>query len=104
MNTAKEGKVRCILFQDKEDGEWYGVAMEFNIVVSGDDPDVVNYNLQEAIQGYVESIQKIGGTRAAPLNQKADTEYESLWKNLSEDKPVPSPFSVRSYGYTNIEV
>ena len=100
MNTTKKGKVRCILFKEKD--AWYGVALEFNIVESGDDPDIVYFNLQEAIQGYVESQQKIGGSRVAPLNQKPDSEYEHLWKNLAAGKPVPSPISVRNFGYTNI--
>lgn len=100
MNTGKKGRVRCITFE--EGGVWYGVALEFNIVVSGDDPDVVSYNLQEAIQGYVESMRKIGGSRSAPLNQKVDSEYENLWKNLDKGRPIPSPISVRNFGYTNI--
>ena len=102
MNTTKKGSVRNIIF--KEDDTWYGVALEFNIVESGDDPDIVNFNLQNAIQGYVESQQKIGGNRVSPLNQKADAEYEALWKKLSTNKPIPSPIMVKHFGYTNVEV
>ena len=101
MNTVKEGSVRCIIF--KEDDVWYGVALEFNIVESGDDPDVVSFNLNEAIRGYVESQQKIHDSRVAPLNQKPDAEYLSLWDALTHDKPVPSPITVQSFGYTSIE-
>lgn len=96
MNTPKKGSVRCIIFQDQD--VWYGVALEFNIVESGDDPDVVSYNLNEAVQGYVESQKKIKGFRVAPLNQKADDEYEELWNKL--DSGEPSPYQVRSFGRT----
>ena len=102
MNTTKKGTVRCITF--KEGNAWYGVALEFNIVVDGEDKDVVSFNLQEAIRGYIESQKKIKGSRIAPLNQKADPEYESLWKNLVTNKPVPSPIKVSQYGYTSISV
>lgn len=100
MNTVKKGSVRCIIFE--EENIWYGVALEFNIVESGDDPDVVMYNLNEAVQGYVESQKKIKGSRVSPLNQKVDTEYESLWHNLENDEPVPSTITVRQFGYTSI--
>jgi predicted RNase H-like HicB family nuclease len=92
--------VRCIVFQEGD--VWYGVALEFNIVESGDDPDVVLFNLNEAIQGYVESQQKVGGSRVAPLNQKADIEYEDLWNSLISDQPIPSPITVKHFGYTNV--
>lgn len=100
MNSAKKGKVRCIVF--KEVDTWYGVALEFNLVEEGDDAEVVNFNLQEAIRGYVNSQKKIGGSRVAPLNQKGDLEYEKLWSDLSSDKPVPAPLEVKYYGFTNV--
>src|SRR3989338_5367050 len=65
MNTARKGKVRYIVF--KEGDTWYGVALEFNIVVEGDSAAVVNFNLQEAIRGYIESMRKINGF---PLNHE----------------------------------
>ena len=100
MNTSQRGKVRYIIF--KEGDVWYGVALEFNIVVEGDSAAVVNFNLQEAIRGYVESMRKIKGSRSAPLNQKLDTEYLDLWNKLAADKPVPSPIQVRDYGFTRV--
>ncbi|MCX6712683.1 MAG: hypothetical protein NTY66_00555 [Candidatus Vogelbacteria bacterium] len=101
MNTPKAGAVRCIVF--KEGDTWYGVALEFNIVESADDYDVAMNNLQEAIQGYVESQRKIKGSyRISPLNQKSDEEYEQLWKNLNAGKPIPSPINVRYYGVTRV--
>lgn len=101
MNTPREGSVRCIVF--KEGDTWYGVALEFNIVESADDYDVAMNNLQEAIQGYVESQRKIGVSyRLSPLNQKPGEEYEKMWKDLNAGRPVPSPIDVRYYGVTRV--
>jgi predicted RNase H-like HicB family nuclease len=100
MNTIQKGSVRCIVF--KEEDTWYGVALEFNIVESGDDYDVVLYNLNEAIRGYVESLKKIGGAQSHALNQNADDEYERLWKNLQNDEPIPSPYQVRYFGIARV--
>lgn len=100
MNTTQKGKVRCIVFKDGD--TWYAVALEFNIIESSDDP-IVAYNLlQSAMQGYVESQKKIRGSRVAPLNQKADREYEDLWNNLNSKKPVKYPYQVKSFGFVNI--
>jgi len=75
-NTLQKGSVRYIVF--KEGAKWYGVALEFNIVEVGDDPDGVLFSLFEAIRGYVNSARKI---KARPhiLNQEPDKEYEKLW-------------------------
>ena len=100
MNSVKNGQVRCIIF--KEESTWYGVALEFNIVVESDDKDLVYIELQEAMRGYVEAQKKVGGSRVAPLNQKADEEYETLWQNLSSNRPVSSPISVSQFGIVNL--
>ena len=100
MNTAKKGQIRCIIF--KEGDTWYGVALEFNIVEEGDSFDVVNFNLQEAIRGYVKSQRTIKGQRFSPLNQKPDAEYETMWNKLISNKPVPSPIQVQYYGVTRV--
>jgi len=100
INTVKKGRVRCITF--KEGDVWYGVALEFNIVVEGEDADIVNFNLQEAIRGYIESQRKIKGSRVSPLNQIPDSEYDKLWTKLMNNKPIPSPIKVNHFGYTNI--
>lgn len=100
MNTPQKGHVRCIVFKDGD--SWYGVALEFNIVESSDDADVVRSNLDEAIQGYVESQSKIKGSKVAPLNQKTNSEYEKLWNHLTTGKPVLSPYEVKYFGFARI--
>lgn len=99
INTIKRGTIRNIIF--KEDGTWYAVGMEFNIVTEGDTPETAIFNLNEAISGYLESLKnsKIGGLRTeATLNQTPDPEYEALWQALEGNKPVPSPYQVHSFG------
>lgn len=98
-NTLNKGSVRNIIF--KEDGTWFAVGLEFNIVTEGDSPEVALLNLREAILGYLESLRssKIGGLRTdAILNQKPDPEYESLWQILEDNKTIPSPYQIHSYG------
>ena len=82
-NTLQNGSVRFIIF--KEEGAWYGVALEFNIVEQGDDPQEVLFLLFEAMAGYVESAKK---AKARPhiLNQTPDPEYEKLWNTLEGKK------------------
>ena len=82
-NTLQKGSVRYIVF--KEEDTWYAVALEFNIVESGDDPREVLMLLFEAVEGYVRSARKYKA-RPAVLNQKADEEYEQLWKTLQKEK------------------
>lgn len=101
QNTPKQGRFRHIVFKDG--GTWHAVALEFNIVESGDDPVLAYANLLEAAAGYIESVKKIRGLRDyRVLNQKADPEYETLWKALHSSKPVKSPYQVSSFGYSNV--
>lgn len=82
-NTLNKGSVRYIIFKD--DGVWYGVALEFNIVEEGDNPIEVMASLFQAIEGYVEAAKKLK-IHPAPLNQKPDKEYEDMWGKLQENK------------------
>jgi len=94
-NTLQKGSVRTIIFQ--EDNEWFGVALEFNIVEHGNDPREVMVMLDEAIRGYLQSARK-ANIGPHVLNQTTDTEYESLWKKLEGRKVVPLPIQVHSFG------
>lgn len=104
MNTLGKGQVRTIVF--KEGATWYGVALEFNIVVEGDTYEVAHVNLLEAIQGYIASLKKIKGLRSQvvnpALNQMTDEEYERMWSKLQSNKPVRSPIQVKYYGVTRV--
>lgn len=100
MNTLEKGSVRYIVFKDGK--EWYAVGLEFNIVEAADDPRIALNNLLDAISGYVESLKKIKGARFSPLNQKADAEYEHLWKTLTTAKPVRSPYQISTFGVAKV--
>jgi predicted RNase H-like HicB family nuclease len=95
MNTYEKGSVRTIIF--KEGNMWVGVALEFNIVETGDDPREVFLMLDEAIRGYIISAKK-SKIRPSILNQVSDKEYENLWKNLNSSKPIKSPYEIYSFG------
>jgi hypothetical protein len=101
INTPKQGRFRHIVFCDK--GVWYAVALEFNIVESSDDPKLAFFNLLQAVDGYLQSVKKIKGTRGySALNQKPDSEYEDLWANLTSPKPIKSPYQVNMFGYSSV--
>lgn len=93
-NTLKKGSVRYIIF--KEDNVWYGVALEFNIVEEGDNPEEVMASLFRAIKGYVETARKLK-MRPMPLNQKPDKEYQDLWDDLEDGKSKEEVFT---FGFT----
>ncbi|MBP6858781.1 MAG: hypothetical protein KBC33_03035 [Candidatus Pacebacteria bacterium] len=100
MNTTKKGSIRCIIFREHD--TWYGVALEFNLVISADDFDIARFELDEAIRGYVESMKKLKGTRVSPLNQTPMAEYANLWKKLVNNRPIPSPYKVKHFGVTTV--
>jgi hypothetical protein len=92
-NTYHSGQIRTIIF--KEGDTWYGVALEFNIVESGNDPREVMLLLDEAMRGYIKGASK-AKLSATVLNQETDPEYEKLWSQIESKKPIKSPFKVYS--------
>jgi predicted RNase H-like HicB family nuclease len=82
-NTPMSGQVRTLIYQ--EDGIWYGVALEFNIVEVGDSPQEVMIMLNEAIEGYIEAATK-KKLSIAVLNQKVDKMFDQLWESGEENK------------------
>jgi hypothetical protein len=99
MNAhSTAGYVRCIVFQ--EDGVWYGVALEYNIVESADTADVVYIQLQEAITGYREALSTSGDELI--FVPHVDPEYEQMWQELLTNVPIVSPIQVKYYGVTAV--
>ena len=76
-NTLQKGSVRFLVFKDKE--SYFGVALEFNLMVEAASPQEAFLFLNEAAAGYLESARKLK-LRPAVLNQKADPEYENMWR------------------------
>ena len=98
-NTLTKGQIRSIIF--KEGDTWYGVALELNIVESGDDPREVMLILDEAIRGYIKSARK-SHLSANILNQKSDSEYENLWNLIQTHKPIRAPFQIYSSSFISL--
>jgi hypothetical protein len=78
-NTYSRVSVRCIVFREKD--VWYGVALEFNLVVDGDSSQVVFDALDQAVRNYFEAARK-NRLDVSVLNQKPDAEYERMWNSL----------------------
>lgn len=94
-NTVEKGKFRYIVFQDE--GMFYAVAIELNIVVDGTDPTRVLTDLFDTVSGYVDAVKK-SNSRPFALNQEVDPEYEEMWKNLESKTPKVSPYKIYSSG------
>lgn len=108
LNTPKKGTYRWIVF--KKGNEWIAAALEFNIIIVSDDPNVAFVEMQEAAKGYIESAQKFKGFRPKAiipaLNQKSEEEYERLWnetQNLKE-KRMEFPKNVFDLGIRNMAI
>lgn len=110
QNTLARGRYRWIIFKDGK--EWVGAALEFNIIVTGDDPRVVEADLQEAAVGYLEAVRKLKGMRpqqmAGILNQTPDESYEARYVAAQEAARgnVLSPLSpnIYKFGVSNLSV
>jgi len=82
MNTKigkRKNNIRCIIF--KENGVWYGVALELNIVEAADTPREAMIFLLEAASGYLEAAKEA----KIEANQKIDPEYEKMWQSLNQE-------------------
>jgi hypothetical protein len=103
MNTLQSGQFRWIIFKDAESNAWIGAALEFNIVVTGEDPRLVELELNDAVVGYLEAAKKVKGFRPQQintiLNQEAEAGYESRWAASQEvnKEGVLSPLSADIY-------
>ena len=82
-NTLKKGSVRFLIFRDG--GSYFGVALEFNVMVEASSPQEAYIFLNEAAQGYLEAAQKVK-LRPGVLNQKTDPEYEKMWDEYKNRK------------------
>lgn len=83
QNTLKKGSVRFLIFRDRE--SYFGVALEFNVMVEASNPEEAFIFLNEASHGYLEAARK---TKLRPkvLNQKTDPEYEKMWQEYQDRK------------------
>ena len=75
-NTLQKGSVRYLVFKDGD--TFFGVALEFNIVVEGAHPMEALLLLHEAVAGYLEAAGKLK-VRPDILNQTPDPTYEKMW-------------------------
>lgn len=90
-NTLDRGRIRWIVFHDE--GTWFGVAIEFNLIVEADNPDTALFELHQAVQGYVKAARK-SKMRPVVLNQIPAGEYGLLWKILNRDTPAHQETSI----------
>ena len=82
-NTLQKGSVRYLVFKDGD--AFFGVALEFNIVVEASHPMEALLLLHEAVAGYLEAARKVK-MRPHILNQAPDPEYEKMWEEYQGRK------------------
>lgn len=104
-NTLQKGSVRYVVFKEKD--TFFGVAIEFNVIVEAATQIEAIVLLNEAIQGYLESARKFK-LRPHVLNQAVDSEYEQMWQSVQHKdagkhilRATKSPF-VLSSGQFNL--
>lgn len=81
-NTLQKGSVRYVVFKEKD--TFFGVALEFNVVVEAASQIEAIVLLNEAVQGYLESARKFK-LRPQVLNQIVDSEYEKMWQETQRE-------------------
>ncbi len=92
-NTFKKGVSRVLIFFDTAEKVWYGVALDFNLIVDGNEPETVRKDLRNLMLDYIDSAKKLGDEKL--LNRKIDSEYEKIWKELEKgnlEKKLLSPY------------
>ena len=82
-NTLQKGSVRFLIFRDGE--SYFGVVLEFNVIVEAANPQEAFLFLNEAASGYLEAAHKVK-VRPSVLNQKTDPEYEKMWQEYQDRK------------------
>lgn len=82
-NTLQKGAVRYLVF--KENDVFFGITLEFNLIVEAATQIEALVLLNEATQGYLESARKLK-LRPHVLNQKPDPEYEKMWQEYQDRK------------------
>lgn len=103
-NTLQKGSVRYVVFKEKD--TFFGVALEFNLIIEAATQIEAIVLLNEAVQGYLESARKFK-LRPYVLNQVADSEYEKMWQGAqrgvmgSATRVTKSPY-VLSSGQFNL--
>jgi hypothetical protein len=91
MNTINNGKIRFIVFRQKESEFYTGVCLDFGIVVEGESADYVKYELEKGASGYLKTVKK-DKLSDVLLNNQAPKEYWELYdkilkQELDEKKP-----------------
>ena len=95
-NTFEQGKIKVLVYKERENDIWYATALEFNLTIDGTDKSAVFVELDQSVRDYLVSAKDIGDVSL--LNQEPDPELLSMWnaniKNSSEEEKTeaPSPY------------
>lgn len=94
QNTFDQGKIRVLVYRERDADVWYASALEFNLTIDGNDKTAVFIELNQAIRDYLQSAREIGDVSL--LNQEPDPELLAMWhaniQNSIKEEKTSSPY------------
>jgi hypothetical protein len=76
-NNFSNGKIRVLVYKERDGDVWYATALEFNLTIDGNDKKAVFIELDQAVRDYLKSAKEIGDISL--LNQEPDPELVAMW-------------------------
>jgi hypothetical protein len=92
-NTFAKGRVRVLVYKERDQDIWYATVLEFNLTVDGHDKSEVIIEIQQAIKDYAASARELNDERL--LNQDPDPELLLLWNSATSPQGselIKSPY------------
>ena len=83
VNTKRQGQFKFLIYKKEHEKFYTGVCLNLDIVEKDEDPVKLRKSLEEAAQGYLETVYK-KNLNDDLLNKKAPKEYWSLLEDLEK--------------------
>ncbi|OGD67555.1 hypothetical protein A3F08_00815 [Candidatus Berkelbacteria bacterium RIFCSPHIGHO2_12_FULL_36_9] len=80
-NTKTRGQLRFVIYKRLKDKYFTGVCLDLDIVEQDEDPVKLKKSLEEAAQGYLETVAK-NNLNDQLLNKQAPKKYKKILENL----------------------
>ena len=101
MNNKEKGTIRLFVYRKKNSKVIVGVCLDFGIIVTGNDCEIVKKDLMRATRGYLAVVRQ-EKLNDALLNNQADEECYSIYQKVlkseqqvaRQEKPSYSGLSV----------
>lgn len=94
-NTKKKGNFQIFSYFDSEIQSYVGVCLEFNIVLTGNDPAAVANEVMRMSLTHIQTVKNLNLSNDL-LNRHAPKEYWDLFEKIKSQKNttvIQSPYS-----------